>query len=183
MVKHFPHIIPVPVTRMCPYVYPFFSQMIYSQSVFPMPHLGDLREKYTYNITPFSSAMSTGRSPNTKQSGAQIFSDDDEMDDEDLVDNINCFTGVFVPNQTRISPSKNRPIGEADASNAGSSFDISKATPGAWAATPEDNHIQQKSNSYQERMSLDLDTLKHQYKRLRQRQKQAHIILTSKYSL
>ena len=85
--------------------------MIYSQSVFPMPHLDELREKYTYNITPFSSAMSTGRRPNTKQSGAAIFSDDDEIDEEELAENINCFAGVFVPNQARVSPNKSKPIG------------------------------------------------------------------------
>ena len=81
--------------------------MIYSQSVFPMPQLNELREKYTYNITPFSSAMSTGRRPK-----APMFNDDDEIDDDDLVDNINCFTGIFVPNQAAISPSKTKPLGE-----------------------------------------------------------------------
>lgn len=61
---------------------------------FPMPHLKDLREKYTYNITPFQAAMNaSGR----RHGGHHhIFSDDDDGDDEDL-DAVNCF--AFFPAQ------------------------------------------------------------------------------------
>ena len=57
----------------------------------PLPHLNELREKYTYNITPFSAAMNSGR----KKSGVQtsIFSEE-ELDDEDLM-NVSCFTGMM----------------------------------------------------------------------------------------
>lgn len=37
-------------------------QDVYSMAVFPFPQLAELREKYTYNITPFpSSVKSNGR--------------------------------------------------------------------------------------------------------------------------
>lgn len=61
---------------------------------FPFPQLNELREKYTYNITPFTAAMSTGRKPRAMGS---IFSDDDDFDDDEVIDNINCFTGIFPP--------------------------------------------------------------------------------------
>jgi hypothetical protein len=72
---------------------------------FPFPQLADLREKYTYNITPFTAAMSTGRRP-TGRNGVTL-SDDDELDDDDLVDQINCFTGIFP---VQVSPSRNKPL-------------------------------------------------------------------------
>lgn len=37
-------------------------QEVYSMAVFPFPQLAELREKYTYNITPFpTSVKSNGR--------------------------------------------------------------------------------------------------------------------------
>ncbi len=36
-------------------------QTIYSIAPFPHPQLNELREKYTYNITPFTAAMATGK--------------------------------------------------------------------------------------------------------------------------
>ncbi len=88
------------------YIYYYCLQTIYSMAPFPFPQLTDLREKYTYNITPFTAAMSTGQRP-TRKGGMNIFSDDDEIDEDDLVDQIGCFTGMF-PQQ--VSPSKNKPL-------------------------------------------------------------------------
>ena len=67
-----------------------------------------------------------------------------------------------------------------DKTRSASSFDISKASPGAYAAQPED--LGPLASMYAERMSLDINQLKQQYKKLRQRQKQAHIILAGKYN-
>jgi len=37
-------------------------QEVYAMAVFPFPQLAELREKYTYNITPFpTSVKSSGR--------------------------------------------------------------------------------------------------------------------------
>ena len=73
---------------------------------FPLPQLQELREKYTYNITPFSAAISTGGG--RRRGGATgIFSDDDELEEEDLMENIGCFTGMLAG-----SPMRNKPLCE-----------------------------------------------------------------------
>ena len=84
--------------------------MIYGMAPFPFPQLVELREKYTYNITPFSAAMSTG-GQRSKKGVTSIFSDDEEVDEEELMENINCFTGIF-PTPQNLSPSKGRALGE-----------------------------------------------------------------------
>ena len=43
-----------------------------------------------------------------------MFSDDDEVDEDDLMENINCFTGIFPsPN---LSPAKAKPLSKHDLS-------------------------------------------------------------------
>ena len=84
---------------------------------FPFPQLNDLREKYTYNITPFTAAMATGRKSRT---GSGLFSDDDDLDDEDI-DNISCFTGILGP---QTSPTKVRGKGQQNSEITGSIKDL-----------------------------------------------------------
>lgn len=67
--------------------------------------------------------------------------------------------------------------GNADRSPSGSTFDISKVSPGAYAAQPES--LPPGAGIITERMTMDIDMLRKQYRRLRQRQQQAHIILSS----
>ena len=57
----------------------FCFQKIYTMSPFPFPHLSDLREKYTYNITPFSAAMSTGGQRSKKGQAHTIVQITDEL--------------------------------------------------------------------------------------------------------
>lgn len=64
-----------------------------------------------------------------------------------------------------------------DADRSSSTFDVSKVSPGAYAATPAQLTL---SSAHAERMNLNLSSLKKQYTKVRQRQKQAHIILTGK---
>ena len=73
-------------------------QTMYSMAPDAFLHLNDLREKYTYNITPFSAAMATGKRPNK----TSIFSDDD--DDDDSMENITCFAGIFPTQVTAPHP-------------------------------------------------------------------------------
>lgn len=43
-------------------------QEVYSMAVFPFPQLAELREKYTYNITPFPTTVkSNGRFVHTEE--------------------------------------------------------------------------------------------------------------------
>ena len=57
----------------------------------------ELREKYTYNIRPFTPASKKASWPE----GTVLPSDEDDIEDEDL-ENITCFTG-FIP--TNVSTS------------------------------------------------------------------------------
>ena len=68
--------------------------------------------------------------------------------------------------------------GESDKSHSNSAFDMTKVSPGAYAAQPET--LPTSSSAYAERMTMDISMLKKQYKKLRERQQQAHIILTCK---
>ena len=68
--------------------------------------------------------------------------------------------------------------GESDKSHSNSAFDMTKVSPGAYAAQPE--ALPTSSSAYAERMTMDINMLKKQYKKLRERQQQAHIILTCK---
>jgi len=75
-------------------------QFIYSCAPFPMQQLPELREKYTYNIRPFSSA---GGSKKANVVGGMVLpSDDDDLDEDDL-EAITCFTGI-LPGQ--LGPNK-----------------------------------------------------------------------------
>jgi hypothetical protein len=64
-------------------------QRIYSMAPFPLPSLAELREKYTYNITPFSASVKPVRSSAAKQE-AEI---DDGTD-------MKCFNGIFPSHHT-----------------------------------------------------------------------------------
>ena len=54
--------------------------------------------------------------------------------------------------------------------------DISKVGPGAYALHPEVFNVGMAA--YSERASLDIDMLNKRYKRLKERQQQAHVVLT-----
>ena len=87
--------------------FPLLLQLVYAMGPFPLPNLAELREKYTYNITPFTAAMDAApAAPSGKgRSGINIFSDEEDWDDDDITDQINCFAGIFpvqpLPNKTR----------------------------------------------------------------------------------
>lgn len=66
-----------------------FTQFIYACAPIPMQQLPELREKYTYNIRPFTSAGSSN-----KKAGSMLPSDEDDLDEEDL-EAISCFTGII----------------------------------------------------------------------------------------
>ncbi|MGH0135911.1 UNVERIFIED_CONTAM: hypothetical protein FKN15_060354 [Acipenser sinensis] len=69
-----------------------FQQTVYSMAEFPFPHLAELREKYTYNITPFPAPGKLGKS---RDSDEEI-----DIDDEDsLVSAVGClgpFSGLLA---------------------------------------------------------------------------------------
>ncbi|MEQ2212822.1 hypothetical protein XENOCAPTIV_005534 [Xenoophorus captivus] len=68
-------------------------QDVYSMAVFPFPQLAELREKYTYNITPFSTSV--------KSKGSE---DDGDMDEESVATALGCLGplgGLLAPELQR----------------------------------------------------------------------------------
>lgn len=77
-------------------------QRVYSMAPFPFPNLAELREKYTYNITPFHTqlpadylqgpaAISSRRAGLMRTPGPTAEEDYDE--EEGAAGSISCFTG------------------------------------------------------------------------------------------
>ncbi|KAK3578758.1 hypothetical protein CHS0354_035662 [Potamilus streckersoni] len=142
---------------------------IYSLVPFPFPQLIELREKYTYNIRPFTSSTTTS---SKKRSSSLAYSDEDEFDEEDM-EAITCFTGILAT-----PPTKGKVAGLDGDQRAGIVPDISALGPGAYGIGNEPSIISGVP-AYMERMTTDISALKKQYQKLRQRQTQAHIILTA----
>ncbi|XP_014677057.1 PREDICTED: TBC1 domain family member 30-like isoform X2 [Priapulus caudatus] len=135
---------------------------IYSMAPFPFPEVTELREKYTYNITPLHSTAKR----------VNIFSDDEtEMTEDDMAATIGCFTGMIPPTQTPL------PRPRAD---DGHILDIQSVTPGALSPQPDMGSPWQQSTL--ERTTMDITTLRKQYGKLRERQAQAQIILAGAHA-
>ena len=58
-------------------------QAIYAIAPMPFPQLTELRERYTYNIRPFSTTPAPGRKA-SRMAKAVLYSDEDELDEEEL---------------------------------------------------------------------------------------------------
>ena len=74
-----------------------YFQHIYTLAPFPFPQLNELREKYTYNIRPFTRPTGANKKSSWIDGGV-LPSDEDDLDDEDI-EAITCFTG-FIPTAT-----------------------------------------------------------------------------------
>ncbi|GIY97728.1 TBC1 domain family member 30 [Caerostris extrusa] len=128
-----------------------FIKTVCTLAPFPFPQLQELRDSYTYNIQPFTSSWST-------DAESMIFSG--ELDDED--EDLNTAKWYFS-NELQWYRKKAVTMG-----NIG---------PGAYSSS-ENNFPLSFTNFNTERMTLDISSLKKQYMKLRERQKQAHVILS-----
>ncbi|RWS21657.1 TBC1 domain family member 30-like protein, partial [Leptotrombidium deliense] len=131
---------------------------------FPFPQLNDLREKYTFNIRPLTSSFALVKK------GVQLFhSDDDEEndanDDQIMVANW-CISNALLNNKIK--------DGHKLDSKTPSPSTASKPFP--MSTSSVSNYL--SANSDSQRMTLDVSLLKKQYLKLKERQRQAHIILT-----
>ncbi|GAB6026124.1 hypothetical protein CHUAL_012325 [Chamberlinius hualienensis] len=136
----------------------------------PFPQLAELRAKYTYNITPFTSAAAA---MGIAKKGFRLFySDDEEDDDDQLAVAAWCFSTVFPP---QLSPNSTKIDGIANRSPSPSSSSGNFSSLGFNSLHLMDQSS--KSTSDSDRMLLDISSLKKQYAKLRERQKQAHVIL------
>ncbi|KAF5898822.1 TBC1 domain family member 30 isoform X1, partial [Clarias magur] len=143
-------------------------QTVYTMATFPFPQLAELREKYTYNITPFPAPV--------KASGSQGLhgweSDDDvDMDDEDsIVTALGCLGplgGLLAPEIQRYQKHLKDQRGEQSSPCSS----MAELSPGAVAAGRAEHHATINS-MMMERMSTDIRALTKQYYRIKRRQQQ-----------
>ena len=136
---------------------------------FPFTEVSELREKYTFNITPWSLGIGVA-----KKGLRILYSDDEDEDEEDALDVVATFG---VPNIFKNSP-KMSPNKQA----TGNNHSTASAT-GNGAKNGQQQKIlgPSQQNVDKERLTVDISALRQQYKKLRQRQQQAHIILACKY--
>uniref|UniRef100_A0A1B6DM75 TBC1 domain family member 30 n=1 Tax=Clastoptera arizonana TaxID=38151 RepID=A0A1B6DM75_9HEMI len=113
--------------------------------------LGEMRERYLYNITPWTQSVSTAA-----RRGLRLFYSDDDTDNEEDDEKIAIATayGLFR------SPKKK------------------EITLSGIASPPKTIH-NYGSLPDREKIAMDISALKKQYCKLRERQRQAHIILTA----
>ncbi|KAJ0012642.1 hypothetical protein NQD34_016976 [Periophthalmus magnuspinnatus] len=140
---------------------------VYSMAVFPFPQLAELREKYTYNITPFPTSVKSNGSVGL---GNWESDDDADMDDEDtMVTALGCLGplgGLLAPELQRYQ--KHLKDQRAEHGN------IAELSPGAVGGTghSRSEHQAAINSMMMERMSTDIYALKKQYARIKKRQQQ-----------
>ncbi|KAL6116629.1 tbc1d30 [Pungitius sinensis] len=153
---------------------PELMQEVYSMAVFPFPQLAELREKYTYNITPFPTSV---KSTASGVLGSWESDDDAEMDDEDsVVTALGCLGplgGLLAPELQRYHKHLKDQRGEQG--------NISELSPGAVGGGggggggkggAKADHQAAINSMMMERMSTDIYALKKQYTRIKRRQQQ-----------
>ncbi|XP_060050974.1 TBC1 domain family member 30 isoform X2 [Erinaceus europaeus] len=131
-------------------------QTVYSMAPFPFPQLAELREKYTYNITPFSATVKptsvSGRHGKVRDSD-----EENDPDDEDAIANtVGClgpFSGLLVPELQKYQKQ------------------IKELSPGAINSCRSEYHAAFNS-MMMERMTTDINALKRQYSRIKKKQQQ-----------
>uniref|UniRef100_A0A8C5BZF0 Rab-GAP TBC domain-containing protein n=1 Tax=Gadus morhua TaxID=8049 RepID=A0A8C5BZF0_GADMO len=154
-------------------------QEVYSMAVFPFPQLAELREKYTYNITPF---------PTSGRSNSRSSDDDADMDDEDsIVTALGCLGplgGLLAPEVQRYQKHlKDQHGGQGNiaelspgAVGAGGGGLVGPGSAGRGGAARGRRQKEQQQAAVNgmmtERMSTDIGALKRQYARIKRRQQQ-----------
>ncbi|XP_029417380.1 TBC1 domain family member 30 isoform X2 [Nannospalax galili] len=140
-------------------------QTVYSMAPFPFPQLSELREKYTYNITPFPATVS-GRHGKVRDSD-----EENDLDDEDAIASaVGClgpFSGLLAPELQKYQKQIKEPNGEQSlrANN------IAELSPGAINSCRSEYHAAFNS-MMMERMTTDINALKRQYSRIKKKQQQ-----------
>ncbi|XP_077325915.1 TBC1 domain family member 30 isoform X3 [Lithobates pipiens] len=142
-------------------------QTVYSMAPFPFPQLAELREKYTYNITPFpapvKSASFSGRPSKMRDS------DEENDEDEDInANSVGClgpFSGLLAPELQRYQKQIKEHKEEQKLGN------IAELSPGAIDSCRGEYHAVFNS-MMMERMTTDINALKQQYSRIKKRQLQ-----------
>ncbi|XP_060100990.1 TBC1 domain family member 30 isoform X2 [Heteronotia binoei] len=143
-------------------------QTVYSMAQFPFPQLAELREKYTYNITPFPASVKStfGHLGKTRDSD-----EENDLDDEDSIANaIGClgpFSGFLSPELQKYQ----KQFKDHNEEQTLGSSNIAELSPGAIDACRSEYHAAFNS-MMMERMTTDINALKKQYSRIRKKQQQ-----------
>ncbi|KAM4676284.1 TBC1 domain family member 30 isoform 2-T2 [Discoglossus pictus] len=145
-------------------------QTVYSMAQFPFPQLAELREKYTYNITPFpapvKSASFSGRPSKIRDSD-----EENDVDEDDI--NANSF-GCLAPFSGLLAPELQRyqkQIKDHKEDQSTGPNNIAELSPGAIDSCRSEYHAVFNS-MMMERMTTDINALKQQYSRIKKRQLQ-----------
>ncbi|XP_027007725.2 TBC1 domain family member 30 isoform X3 [Tachysurus fulvidraco] len=143
-------------------------QTVYSMATFPFPQLAELREKYTYNITPFPAAV---KSVGSQGLHGWESDDDGDMDDEDsIVTALGCLGplgGLLAPEIQRYQKHLKDQRGEQSSPCSS----MAELSPGA-VGTGRAEHHATINSMMMERMSTDIRALTKQYYRIKRRQQQ-----------
>uniref|UniRef100_A0A8C6Y0R1 TBC1 domain family member 30 n=1 Tax=Naja naja TaxID=35670 RepID=A0A8C6Y0R1_NAJNA len=152
-------------------------QMVYSMAQFPFPQLSELREKYTYNITPFPAAV---KSTASRLGKIKDSDEENEIDDEDSIANvIGClgpFSGFLAPELQKYQ----KHFKDHNQEPSLGSSNIAELSPGAINACRSEYHAAFNS-MMMERMTTDINALKRQYSRIKKKQQQQvhHVYITA----
>ncbi|XP_041440746.1 TBC1 domain family member 30 L homeolog isoform X2 [Xenopus laevis] len=145
-------------------------QTVYSMAQFPFPQLAELREKYTYNITPFpapvKSASFSGRTSKMRDSD-----EENEIDEDDVnANSVGClgpFSGFLAPELQKYQ----KQIKDHKEDQSLKASNIAELSPGAIDSCRSEYHAVFNS-MMMERMTTDINALKQQYSRIKKRQLQ-----------
>ncbi|XP_074759045.1 TBC1 domain family member 30 isoform X8 [Athene noctua] len=145
-------------------------QTVYTMAQFPFPQLAELREKYTYNITPFPAAVKStslsGRLGRTRDSD-----EENDLDDEDsIVNAIGCLgplSGFLAPELQKYQ----KQMKDQNEEQSLGSSNIAELSPGAIDTCRSEYHAAFNS-MMMERMTTDINALKKQYSRIKKKQQQ-----------
>uniref|UniRef100_H9H741 TBC1 domain family member 30 n=1 Tax=Monodelphis domestica TaxID=13616 RepID=H9H741_MONDO len=145
-------------------------QTVYSMAQFPFPQLAELREKYTYNITPFPATVKptsvSGRLGRTRDSD-----EENDLDDEDaIIKAVGClgpFSGFLAPELQKYQ----KQVKDQSEEQSLGSNNIAELSPGAINSCRSEYHAAFNS-MMMERMTTDINALKRQYSRIKKKQQQ-----------
>lgn len=154
--------------------------MTYKIAVFPFPNLHELRERYTYNITPFMTASSADeysdsdrkKRKSKKKQQHSMYDNDDEDDDP-----FYCFSGlVSNPAPPHLQVGNEKAHHHHYSGGNKQSLESLATSPERSALNSHLNRKAQHNNAMAERMSTDISALTRQYLAIRNKQSQAHLI-------
>ncbi|KAM3925243.1 TBC1 domain family member 30 isoform 2-T2 [Leptodactylus fuscus] len=145
-------------------------QTVYSMATFPFPQLAELREKYTYNITPFPAPVKSA-SFSGRPSKMQDSDEENDIDDDDInANSVGClgpFSGFLTPELQKYQ----KQIRDQKEEQSLKFGNIAELSPGAIDSCRGEYHAVFNS-MMMERMTTDINALKQQYSRIKKRQLQ-----------